>query len=169
MAAYEISNLKVRVRVSHTGLNIRLPYFLYICSMEDKKCYKCGETKSVSLFSINPSRPDGFNSQCKECHSKYRKEHYLKNKQKYINKAALNKEKFVLWFKTLKKSLKCKVCGEDREWVLDFHHRDPNSKDTEVSKLRNSGSKNRVLEEINKCDVLCSNCHRDLHYKEKIK
>ena len=37
-----------------------------------------------------------------------------------------------------------------------------------ISILINTASKKRVQEELEKCIVLCSNCHRDLHYKENI-
>lgn len=50
--------------------------------MEVKKCYNCREDKPIEGFSKNKSRPDGFNSQCKMCHSTYRKDRYLKNKER---------------------------------------------------------------------------------------
>lgn len=126
------------------------------------KCYNCKKNKDVSNFSKNSSRPTGYNSQCKECHKEYRRSHYLKNKDKYIQKAKLNREKFRKWFIEFKSKLKCKNCGENRHWVLDFHHK--KNKDVEVSKLVGNCSKKRILEEINKCEVLCANCHRDYHY-----
>ena len=73
------------------------------------------------------------------------------------------------WLNNIKKSLKCKNCPEDRYWVLDFHHREPDKKDMEIARLIQMGSKKRILKEIEKCDIVCSNCHRDLHYQEKIK
>ena len=73
------------------------------------------------------------------------------------------------WFIEFKKELKCEICGEGRYWVLDFHHIDPTKKDIEVSILIRKGSKKKALEEIQKCKVLCANCHRDLHYNERSK
>lgn len=61
---------------------------------------------------------------------------------------------------------KCQVCGYDRCLsALDFHHlRD---KRFEVSSLARRGcSLETFKEEINKCIVICANCHRDLHFKE---
>lgn len=72
------------------------------------------------------------------------------------------------WIDSIKATLKCINCGEARWWVLDFHHRDPKTKDKGVAALIQTGSRERVLNEIEKCDVLCSNCHRDLHYRETI-
>lgn len=72
------------------------------------------------------------------------------------------------WFEDYKIGLKCQTCGEDHPAVIDFHHRDPEDKLYEVSVMpHRSISKKKILEEIAKCDVLCSNCHRIFHYNEK--
>lgn len=133
--------------------------------METKVCSKCKNDLPIEQFSIKKGKPQSY---CKSCHSEYRKNHYEQNKQKYIDKASNYRKEFWEWFRNLKKDLSCIKCGEDRHWVLDFHHRDSSLKDNEVSKLINSVSKSKVLQEIEKCDVLCANCHRDLHYQERI-
>lgn len=106
--------------------------------------------------------------QCRSCQKEYRKNHYENNKEKYILKAKVNTKITVDKFKEFKKTLNCSNCVEKRWWVLDFHHRDPSKKDIEISNLIKSGSSKKIKEEIEKCIVLCSNCHRDLHYQEKI-
>ena len=45
---------------------------------------------------------------------------------------------------------------------LDFHHLDGSQKDCPVSSMQ-CRKKSKVAEEINKCVVLCANCHRRLH------
>lgn len=55
----------------------------------------------------------------------------------------------------------CKECDESDARCLDFHHRDPKDKILCVSQMC-LHSWNKVLSEIEKCDVLCSNCHRKL-------
>lgn len=104
---------------------------------------------------------------CRSCQKEYRKEHYEKNKQKYVQKANLYSQNFKEWFTEIKKNLSCKKCGESRHWVLDFHHTNPAEKDTDISTLLKYNNKQRVLDEIDKCDVLCANCHRDLHYHQR--
>lgn len=108
-----------------------------------------------------------FQSLCRECQKQYRRDHYLENKQKYIDKAKVYTQNCVDWFNEFKQKLKCERCPEDRYWVLDFHHKDPNEKDVEVSLLVRKGNKKKLIEEINKCIVLCANCHRDLHFQER--
>jgi len=55
----------------------------------------------------------------------------------------------------------CRDCGESDLLVLEFDHRDPSLKSFNISDApqKRLGLK-RVLEEINKCDVVCANCHR---------
>ena len=59
---------------------------------------------------------------------------------------------------------KCMKCGgEFPPYVYDFHHRDPSEKDTSIGTLC-SRTWLKVLKELQKCDLLCSNCHRIEHY-----
>ena len=51
--------------------------------------------------------------------------------------------------------------------MLDFHHKDPSIKDGTIAQMLINSSKEKLLQVINKCDVLCANCHRDLHYQER--
>jgi len=70
----------------------------------------------------------------------------------------------------LKETLSCAVCGlsgEDNAWALEFHHRNPEEKDYLISGMVAAGlAKKRILTEIEKCDVICSNCHRRDHYTD---
>ena len=71
------------------------------------------------------------------------------------------------WLLEYKKQLKCNKCGESDIACLDFHHVDPSKKEIIISRaINNRWSVNRLKSEIEKCEVLCSNCHRKLHYKE---
>lgn len=108
-----------------------------------------------------------FQSNCRPCQKKYRRKHYELNRDKYIKKAHLQKIKITTWFNEIKKSLSCSICGEERPWTLDFHHTDSELKDFPVSVLVSRGCKNKIIREMEKCVVLCSNCHRDYHFKEK--
>jgi hypothetical protein len=46
--------------------------------------------------------------------------------------------------------------------VFDFHHLDPSEKDVDWSKLR-LRSWDKIVKELSKCVLLCSNCHRIRH------
>ena len=52
--------------------------------------------------------------------------------------------------------------------MLDFHHLNPSEKETTIARMTSNRYRiNRVLDEIQKCIVLCSNCHREFHYFEE--
>jgi len=137
--------------------------------METKKCGTCKKDlpETTEYFATRTDKKTlRYQHSCRDCHKKYRREHYLLNKKKYIDKAVVYRKKISSWFRDIKKGLRCVNCGEDRWWVLDFHHRDPNEKENNISGMARHGSKKALLDEIKKCDVLCANCHRDIHYKE---
>ena len=65
----------------------------------------------------------------------------------------------VEWLKSLRTY--CKDCGETNSIVLDFHHRNANEKSFSLTgSFCYSRSRDAILKEIKKCDVLCANCHR---------
>ena len=59
---------------------------------------------------------------------------------------------------------KCKKCGESRPHILDFHHINPNEKDDTPSRLLANSKIQDFFFEIEKCILLCSNCHQDFHW-----
>lgn len=59
----------------------------------------------------------------------------------------------------------CQLCGESDISCLDFHHINPSDKKFSITDGRNYGIR-EVLDEISKCAILCSNCHRKLHHKK---
>ena len=133
-----------------------------------KICCMCKLGLDTSSFKANSRKSDGLQSQCIECQKVYRKSHYQANKQKYIDKAKKWNDEFLVWWNDFKSALSCTECGEDHPATLDFHHTDPTQKESGVSYLVNCGSKAKALAEIEKCVVLCSNCHRKHHYNERI-
>jgi len=71
------------------------------------------------------------------------------------------------WMKGYLVGRGCLVCGESRRFCLDFHHINPSHKSQKVSSLIWNGSSIATLEaEVEKCVVLCSNCHRGYHAGE---
>lgn len=70
------------------------------------------------------------------------------------------------WFLDYKRTLKCTLCGEDHPATINFHHKNGKEKDNGVSYFVYNGySTKRIMKEIKKCQILCSNCHRKLHFK----
>lgn len=140
--------------------------------METKRCKQCQKdlpADDIHFASRYDRKTKQFQTNCRNCQKEYRKQHYEVNKQKYLQKTSLYSQNFKEWFLEIKKTLSCKKCGENRHWVLDFHHTNPAEKDTEISNLLRYNNKQRILSELDKCIVLCANCHRDIHYQENHK
>ncbi len=126
-----------------------------------KKCYRCKETKPLSEFHKNKHRKDGVQTRCKSCKKETDAQYRLENMEYFIERAKKQKEELFKWYREYKSGLKCKNCHENRSVCLDFHHRDRKVKFASVSKMIARGfSKAKIMEEIEKCDVLCANCHR---------
>jgi hypothetical protein len=105
----------------------------------------------------------------KEEQRAYRRKWYYKNKEHAIQEVERYRRERKIWFETFKSTLKCTKCGESDPVCLDFHHVDPLEKDFAVSHMyATMYSKERILEEIDKCIVLCANCHRKLYYHKTI-
>lgn len=134
--------------------------------METKVCSQCKKEKPIEEFAHNKAKKDGRNNVCKACFKEYRDKHYQEHKDYYKRKASDYRIKAREALNKYKEGLKCSVCGESRWWLLDFHHTNPQEKEKEVVNLIQSPRK--LKEELKKCIVLCANCHRDLHYKERI-
>ena len=56
-------------------------------------------------------------------------------------------------------SSQCQDCGESDPIVLQFDHRDPALKLNDVGFLAKYGKRKKMLAEIEKCDIVCANCH----------
>ena len=74
-------------------------------------------------------------------------------------------------FRAYKESLCCHNCGldgKDNSWALDFHHVcEPEEKISTIAHLVSSGySWDKIMSEIDKCVVVCANCHRKEHWDE---
>ena len=68
------------------------------------------------------------------------------------------------WYATLKSQLQCNRCGESHPACLQFHHADPTVKETSIAEAVRRGFSIRRLEaELDKCEVLCANCHAKHH------
>lgn len=118
--------------------------------METKICTKCGKELPIEDFNWRNKEKGTRRSECKTCHTDFMKEVY-ENKKKTVSE--------------IKKNLKCAKCGEEREYCLDFHHINPNEKENTIARMTSNNYKiDVVLNEIKKCIVLCSNCHREFHY-----
>jgi hypothetical protein len=87
--------------------------------------------------------------------------HYYNNKEQYLARNKVIKAEKIAYIRKLREDNPCMDCGKKYPYyVMDFDHRDPSAKLTEVSRLVNFGWV-KLKAEIEKCDIVCSNCHRE--------
>jgi hypothetical protein len=59
----------------------------------------------------------------------------------------------------------CEICGYNKNVAaFDFHHNDPTQKDYQLDMRKLSNTRMiKLMEEVEKCKILCANCHREYH------
>lgn len=93
----------------------------------------------------------------------YDKKYYRKNKKEVDGRNSSYKKDNRKKIDKYKKDIGCKYCGENEPVVLDFHHLNPQTKNMNVADMVNKGySLKNIFHEIEKCIVVCCNCHRKL-------
>jgi hypothetical protein len=115
-----------------------------------KICSECKQAKSLDLFSPDRRRFDNKQARCRPCCYSLKKDKRVENKQKAVQY----------------KGGKCSRCSLVFECldVYDFHHRDPEQKEDSLNRLMNSNW-DKIVPELDKCDLLCSNCHKLTHWE----
>ncbi len=125
--------------------------------MEKRICKLCALEFDVDSFPCAGVKKNGDAYRRWACANCY----YVTNNKKNINRAKA-------WFIELKKGLQCLDCGKRDHRVLDFHHRDPSDKAFSIADRATRGwSIGVIMKEIEKCDVLCANCHRIREFEKK--
>ena len=114
------------------------------------------------------NKVSGSKSRCKPCYAAYMKQYYKNNPDKYEkHKSIYVKNNDDIWtckvdaFLSQRFSEGCLDCGEMDPIVLDLDHLDPSQKKYKISDLRKRKvSEQELIEELEKCEVVCANCHR---------
>lgn len=123
--------------------------------METKQCSICGLEKPLADFAFRNKTKGTYRANCRKCQSTYASKRY------HSNKEILDKTK---------EGKCCIRCGySECIEALDYHHIDPTTKKDTVARLLTHYNANDGLEEIEKCILLCANCHRFYHFLEKSK
>lgn len=133
----------------------------------DKKRYK--EKRELRL-----TQSKSYYKHNKEYVKKYKQGYYKTHKEKYTYTSKEKLRRRLLKIKQLKPFVDykrtlscahCKLSGRQYPSLLDFHHVDPTIKSFRISSKPLHFPNKEILDEINKCIVLCSNCHRKVHTK----
>lgn len=128
-----------------------------------KTCNRCSISKDESAFYKAAKTKDGLQHACKECckpmHRAYNARAFESRKSKRMEYQQTNGLRYNVW----KAQQKCALCEESTPCCLDLHHLDPAQKEVTISNVVQYWSWKRLKMEIDKCIVVCSNCHRKIH------
>jgi len=114
---------------------------------EFRFCPKCKTECQISEF-YNRRGKIGGSVYCKKCTTEQVVERTKKLKQEMVNY----------------KGGCCQLCGYDKYiGALDFHHIDPKQKDFTIAHVRQYKFDDVIKNELDKCLLVCSNCHREIH------
>jgi hypothetical protein len=128
-----------------------------------KRCRMCGETKLFAEFHRNRSKPDGLQDRCRPCNIALNKQWYRDHPEArpnrmdpYARRRIQQGQRKLLDYL---RSHPCVDCGESDPVLLEFDHlRD---KTANISAMVFGSRPWPIIEaEIEKCEVVCANCHR---------
>ena len=128
-----------------------------------KVCAICKQAKETISFNKHSKNKDGLQTVCRECNRARSRKYYSENKNKHLlvvrekKKALRSEQKKTL--KEYKESIPCVDCKTFYpSYVMDFDHQ--RDKTVIVSAMIGNFSTRRIWEEIEKCELVCANCHR---------
>ena len=121
-------------------------------------CPRCGVSKPISEFHNSRARQLSY---CAPCRREYDRWYYklrgraVRSGRKQARRAAGRE-----WLDSLKSGVPCKDCGEVLpEFVMHWDHLPGHDKVAAASRLAREKSRELVLAELAKCELVCGNCH----------
>ena len=145
----------------------------HMCHTHPRVCSNCGCTKGLEEFTKNSSCVEGRTQCCKDCVNSSQNLKASMNpdyKEMRRNSARRGKERTrARMLEYHGGTLSCADCKFTSEIysVFDYHHLDPLTKEHTVSSILD-WKWETIKTEMDKCELLCANCHRIRHYKEHL-
>ena len=113
----------------------------------DKYCPRCKETKKIDHFYKRRGK-EGGSVYCKKCTSEQ-----VLERQRGLKQMAIEY-----------KGGSCQECGYDKcNSALEFHHLNPKEKDFNICSIKGCEFNDKIKKELDKCILVCANCHREIH------
>jgi hypothetical protein len=137
-----------------------------------KSCSRCQANKPLGAFGPRKNRPSGVSSFCRDCDRKRQKSrrqspgvksqqshYYTSHKDTLVAQSLHRRSRHADVLRSLKQQAPCGDCGSTYPPVcMDFDHV-RGEKNTNLSDMK-TYSLGVILREVQKCDLVCSNCHR---------
>ncbi len=129
-------------------------------------CSLCKIAKPTTEYHKHKNGKDGLRSRCKDCNRMEARGDYRRNPTPYKLRARKSRKKTSIevrdWLREIKALHGCCICGIMNPVVLEFHHIDMSLKVMSVTTIINKG-RTAVQNELNKCAIVCANCHKLCH------
>lgn len=137
-----------------------------------KTCFECKDDLPVTSFGERKRNGKTYlKSRCRPCWAAYIRRYRKDPKRMAAHRArdAKRQQELYEWHASLKTG-PCVDCTRSfNPWQMDFDHLPGTDKDRAVSEMVRAGcSKERILEEIKKCELICACCHRDRTYQRRL-
>jgi len=117
------------------------------------ECFNCSEERMATIPEYTNDSKNFCSKKCSSSYAASKREFYPETKGKisHVN--------------NIKEEAECKNCEEDFPACLDFHHKEPKQKIEAISrmKVKSKYDLEDVKKEIDKCEIICKNCHAKEH------
>ena len=133
-----------------------------------KTCTICGIEKPFDQYTKKSRNKDGLMAMCRDCSLPRRRDQYKENpeqqRQGVYNRRAVVTERVM----EIKINTPCFDCGKYYpSYVMDFDHVRGTKKSGVSSLVSINAPWEEIQEEIDKCELVCANCHRERTFKRK--
>jgi 5-methylcytosine-specific restriction endonuclease McrA len=147
-AHFGVSQSSIRYHLYKHDLKTSTFSYLKVEGKPDwRRCSTCKLEFPITEFQ-KIKNTERYRTSCKSCISNHLKEIRVNTKSSAVEY----------------KGGKCQLCGYNKSHAaLEFHHRDPKEKDFGIAKQWYRKLDDILKRELDKCDLLCSNCHREVH------
>lgn len=116
-------------------------------SVNEKFCPRCKDKKDIAEFYNRRNKP-GASAYCKKCTNEQTTERHMAFKALAVEY----------------KGGKCVCCGYKKYFgALEFHHLNPKEKEFNLGQFKTGQLNEIVKKELDKCILVCSNCHKEIH------
>lgn len=141
-----VSNTTIRYWLKKYGLKTKFKSRNEISIIDGKRqCTSCENYKELEEFYKNGKK---YHTYCKSC----------------LTKITLTRQRKIKILAIDYKGGQCQRCGYNKYvGALDFHHLNPLIKDDNWNNFKNRKFDSRFKLELDKCELLCANCHREIH------
>lgn len=167
--AKELDIAKSTVSFHCKSMGLNKPINNKSIKLDDKLIKKIRKYyKTHTLIETGKKYNVGLSTIIKYCDSKITTEKLTDEQKRIKNYDRVKKFRINLKKKAVDyKGGVCEKCGYNKcVWALEFHHKNPNEKDFQISKYGYLAW-SLIEKELDKCILVCANCHRELHYKNE--